>query len=92
MLFHTKPSYDHFWVFGCLCYANNKVKPKTNFDAKSKHCIFVGYPFGQCDYHLYDLDSRNIFTSRDAIFSEDQFPFENDSSIAHSPSSIFPIN
>ncbi|KAF8405658.1 hypothetical protein HHK36_007734 [Tetracentron sinense] len=35
------------------------------------------YPFGQKAYRLYDLQTGDVFTSRDVIFHENVFPFRN---------------
>jgi len=37
-----------------------------------------GIPPGQKGWHVYDLEKRRIFTSRDVIFYEDVFPFEHE--------------
>ena len=37
--------------------------------------MFIGYPFGKKGWELYDLESKEIFVSRDVIFYEDIFPF-----------------
>jgi len=43
-LFGKKPSYDRIKDFGCLCYAYNFQRKKDKFGARSRRCIFVGYP------------------------------------------------
>ena len=35
----------------------------------------MGYPFGKKGWKIYDLETRNIFVSRDIIFHEEIFPF-----------------
>jgi len=37
--------------------------------------VFFGYPFGQKGYRLYDLDTQQIFSSRDVVFHEHLFLF-----------------
>ncbi|KAL4292078.1 hypothetical protein GQ457_14G019000 [Hibiscus cannabinus] len=39
-------------------------------------CVFLGYPKNIKGYRLYDLQSKNIFVSRDVVFCEDIFPFQ----------------
>ncbi|XP_010256211.1 PREDICTED: uncharacterized protein LOC104596654 [Nelumbo nucifera] len=73
MLFEQSPSYKHLRVFGCLCFSHTRDRDK--FAARSRKCIFVGYPFGKKGWKLYDLESGDYFVSRDVVFSEAEFPF-----------------
>ncbi|WVZ16790.1 hypothetical protein V8G54_009772 [Vigna mungo] len=76
-LIHGKsPSYDHLRVFGSLCYAHNQDRKGDKFDSKSLKCIFVGYPYGQKGWKLFDLEKEIFFVSRDVKFVEIEFPFE----------------
>ena len=68
--------YDHLRVFGCLCFSTN-VFPKGKFAICAHHCVFIGYPYGQKAYRLYDLESKHIFTSQDVVFHENIFLFAN---------------
>lgn len=76
VLHRCPPTYNHLTVFGSLCFATN-VQPKNKFDLRARKCIFVGYPMGQKAYKVYDLESKQIFTSRDVIFHEHFFPFQS---------------
>lgn len=76
VLFNTIPKYEHLRVFGCLCFAYN-INYKHKFDARSKPGIFVGYPFGQKGYRIFDPETKKKFTSRDVIFHETVFPYKN---------------
>jgi len=31
VLYHQPPSYDHLKVFGCVCFAKNRLKTKDKF-------------------------------------------------------------
>lgn len=37
--------------------------------------MFVGYPFGQKGWHVYDLERGEYFMFRDVVFSEHLFPY-----------------
>nr|XP_011468459.1 PREDICTED: vegetative cell wall protein gp1-like [Fragaria vesca subsp. vesca] len=39
--------------------------------------IFIGYPFGQKGYKLFDLSTKKVFTSRDVKFHETIFPYSS---------------
>ena len=61
-------------MFGCLTYATN-VHVSHKFDHRAITYIFIGYPVGQKAYKLFNLSTRNIFTSRDVHFHENHFPY-----------------
>ncbi|KAJ4808040.1 Retroelement pol polyprotein-like [Rhynchospora pubera] len=74
MLFGKEPSYSNVRVFGCLCYILQKPS-SDKFDARSRKCIFVGYPFGKKGWRVYDLETGDFIVSRDVVFCENEFPF-----------------
>ena len=74
VLFKAKPTIDHVKVFGSLCYVHQHLRKKDKFDSRSKKCIFVGYPFGKKGWKVYDLETGEIFVSRDVVFCEQIFP------------------
>lgn len=37
--------------------------------------MFVGYPFRQKGWRLYDLETNKYFVSKDVVFCEEQFPY-----------------
>ena len=72
---HGKPpAFDQLRVFGCLAYAHRRARDKDKFGARSRKCLFVGYPFGKKAWQLYDMDTNEFFISRDVTFCEDKFP------------------
>lgn len=70
ILFGVAPDLSRLKVFRCLCFAKKKknLHIKNKFDQCARAGIFIGYPFGQKGYHIYDIESKTIYVSRDAIF------------------------
>ncbi|KAI5352640.1 hypothetical protein L3X38_005531 [Prunus dulcis] len=68
------PSFSHLRIFGCLAYATN-VHVTHKFAPRAIPSIFLGYPFGQKAFKLYDLESHKIFTSHNVKFHENIFPY-----------------
>ncbi|XP_074277964.1 uncharacterized protein LOC141601567 [Silene latifolia] len=81
VLHRTQPVLDNLRVFGSLCYAHNKDRPKDKFNERGKKCVFIGYPSSKKGWRVYDIKSRKIFESRDVIFYEHTFPFVDTGSI-----------
>ncbi|KAH9625378.1 hypothetical protein KSS87_011449, partial [Heliosperma pusillum] len=75
LLFHEQPKYDELRVIGSLCFASMPLTNKDKFAKRGRKCVFIGYPFGQKGYKLYDLDTHTCFTSRDVVFKEGVFPY-----------------
>jgi len=91
ILFGKSPSYSSLRVFGCLCFAQN-MHIENKFDARGKPCIFVGYPYGQKGYRIYDPSTLRITVSRDIIFHESVFPYKDVSNHHSSDISITPMD
>lgn len=92
VLMGNTPSYSSLRVFGCLCFAKN-VNIQHKFDARAKPGIFIGYPYGQKGYRIYDFETRQIYVSRDVVFHESVFPYHDlANSSLKDPISITPIN
>lgn len=75
ILFGKHPNYSIFRTFGCLCYAHVHRRDKDKFGDRSRKCIFVGYPFGQKGWRVYDIEREEYFVSCDVVFSEHVFPY-----------------
>lgn len=82
---NSKPNYSCLQVFGSLCYGHNH-SIQHKFDQRAKLGIFVGYPYAQKGYYVFDLAS-NIFTSRDVTFYEGIFRYRD---LPH-PSTLSPV-
>jgi hypothetical protein len=81
MLHKEPPSLVHLKVFGCLSYATTLQAHRTKFDSRARKAIFLGYKDGTKGYILYDLNSHEIFVSRNVIFYEFDFPFHLSNSV-----------
>ncbi|KAJ3708504.1 hypothetical protein LUZ61_012209 [Rhynchospora tenuis] len=75
LLFGKPPSYAAVRNFGCLCYIKSRTSDK--FESRSRKCAFVGYPYGQKGWKVFDLETQEFIISRDVVFCEDVYPFSN---------------
>lgn len=78
-LFNKPPNINHMKTIGCLCYASTLSFDKHKFAPRAIKCIFLGYPFSQKGYLVYDLEKEKTFVSRDVVFDETIFPFQENS-------------
>jgi len=92
-LLHGKmPDITSLKVFGCLCYVSSPDRNRNKFDPKSRKCMFQGYKQGIKGYIVFDIKTREIFISRNAIFYETVFPYykgENEASERHDSEDFF---
>lgn len=77
ILYGEQPSFSEVRVFGSSCYAHLRSRDKDKFGPRSRHCIFVGYPFGKKGWRVFDLATEEYFVSHDVVFQEDVFPFKH---------------
>lgn len=68
-------------IFGLLCYAYNLNHRGYKFALKVES-VFVGYPFTQKGWKLFDLAIKQYFVSRDLMFVEHTFPFGSSKSLS----------
>lgn len=89
-LYGKPPRYEDIKVFGCLCFAHKASRDKDKFKEGSRKCVFVVYPFGKHGWKLYDLDSGEFFVSRDVVFTETSFPYD-DIAVASGDATTLPV-
>jgi len=77
VLYKAKPTYLHLRSFRCLCYATTLKRNRDKLQPRANSCIFIGYPFNQKTYKLFDLKAKKVIVSRDVIFHETIFPFHS---------------
>ncbi|XP_062113694.1 uncharacterized protein LOC133824738 [Humulus lupulus] len=80
LLYDKLPSYEHLRNFCCLAYASTLDRTRHKFSPRSKACVFIGYPHGMKAYTFLDIESQQIFHSRDFIFYEHIYPLKHDKS------------
>ncbi|KAI5442307.1 hypothetical protein KIW84_011396 [Lathyrus oleraceus] len=91
LLYKQPPSLVHLKVFGCLSYATTLQAHRTKFDSRARKVVFLGFKDGTKEYILYDLSSHDIFVSRNVVFYETYFPFQNSKPIHNASGFSKPI-
>nr|GMD83670.1 Retrovirus-related Pol polyprotein from transposon TNT 1-94 [Ipomoea batatas] len=71
------PQYQHLRVFGCLAFAVIPSCQRNKLSPRARKCTFLGFANGVKGYKLYDMQTKEVFLSRDVCFYEDSFPFQN---------------
>lgn len=69
--------FSYFCVFGCLEFASTLLVKWHKFSPHAKKSIFIEYPPSIKGYKFYDLETHDIFISRDIIFHKNIFPFRS---------------
>ena len=75
ILHGVTPDYKQLRVFGSECHVHRASRDKDKFGARSRACVFVGFPFGKKGWKVYDIEKNEFLVSRDVVFREDTFPF-----------------
>ena len=68
LLYNKLPSFDILKVFGYLCYASTFLTQRNKFDLGSRRGVFFGFQLGMKGYIVFDLDNKEIFTSRNVLY------------------------
>ena len=75
-VYHHEPDYNLLKSFGCACYPCLCAYTTSKFDSQSERCIFLGYSAFHHGYRCMSLTSGKIYISRDVIFQEHIYPFQ----------------
>jgi hypothetical protein len=92
VLHNALPDFSTLKVFGSLCFASTLKAHRLKLDSRSRKCIYLGSKAGVKGHILFDLHNKELFLSRDVIFFEHLFPYNNISSdtTAHRSSPTIP--
>ena len=70
-----KPNLKNLRVFGSRCWAkipNEKLKGRNKFEARARACKLLGYAQGGHAYTVVDETTKEIFTSTNVRFDEEE--------------------
>jgi len=76
IFYKTSPDFNQLKVFRSLCYASTLLTNISKFDPRTSKCVFIGFKKGIKGYILLNIQSREIFVSRDVVFYEHVFPYQ----------------
>ncbi|KAK9121298.1 hypothetical protein Syun_018915 [Stephania yunnanensis] len=68
----SKPSVEHFRIFGCIGYVHVPDVKRTKLDDKSVKCIMIGYSSESKAFKMFDPIEKKVRISRDVIFEEEK--------------------
>lgn len=92
-LFKKSPQYNFFKVFGCECYPYLRSYNNNKLQFYSKHCVFLGYSLNHHGYRCLDPFMGHVFISRQVVFDEYIFPYQESilTSLSSLSSSMDPV-
>lgn len=72
--FGKKPDVSHLREFGCDVWVHDETKNLSKLKPRAQKMIFMGFNDGSKSIRYYDPSKRNIKTSRNITFSENEEP------------------
>ena len=79
ILYKKKPFYSQMRSSGCLCYPTVPIPHRSKFEPRTTPHIFVGYLYETKGYKVLSMSTKRIHVSRDVVFHENIFSFNNTS-------------
>jgi len=76
MLYKIEADFNGLKVFGSLCYVSTLSTNRKKIDPRASKCVFIGFKRGTKRYILLNIQSREIFVSKDVVFYEHVFPYQ----------------
>lgn len=76
VLFNQNFDYKFLKVFGCACFPLLRPYNSQKFDFRSHECLFLGYSTAYKGYKCLSPSGR-IFISKDVLFNESKFPYND---------------
>ena len=64
-----------------MCYAYHIQRPRDKLASRSQKCKSIGNPLGKKGCKVYDLETGDIFVSRDVISHGEIYPFDKLNSV-----------
>lgn len=73
ILFHSKPDYSYFKIFGCLCFPFLRPYNHKKLEPRSLPYVFLGYASQYKGYWCLEPFSKKIHISTHVRFNETNF-------------------
>jgi hypothetical protein len=88
-----KPKVEHLRTFGSIAYVKMTRPHLKKLDDRSTAKVFISYKPGTKAWRFYDLATRRVYVSRDALFQEqDGFNWSDEYTNETEWSPVFAIN
>jgi hypothetical protein len=88
ILYNELPDITNLKVFGSLVFASTLQSNRKKLDSRSRKCISLGFKTGVKGHILFDLQSKEIFLSRDVVFFEHIFPYKSSEHVTSQNSNV----